>query len=216
MTLDDLMEVWRSQDASPIHGVNETFLRLALRQDEARLQARRRRERWFTYFWSAGIVVGMAFFLAIMIYPGDDDVLAGWDYAIPVAGAAAAVFWARGLYLSHRAQAVREQRFGESLRDQINRQLAQLDYTATRVRLPTFLSNVLMPIVCAMAIILSGWRINDRSFSDIGLWRPIVIMIVWIAICIGASLWWQRRMVRRNLLPRKNRLETLLKDLDGQ
>ena len=38
MNLDDLMEVWRSQDASPLHGVNETLVRLSLRQDEAKLQ----------------------------------------------------------------------------------------------------------------------------------------------------------------------------------
>ena len=83
MNLNDLMEVWRSQDASPLHGVNETLLRLALRQDEAKLQAQRRRERWMTYFWSAIIVAGMAIVLAIMIYPYDDDVLTGWDYAFP-------------------------------------------------------------------------------------------------------------------------------------
>ena len=45
MNLDDLMEVWRSQDASPLHGVNEALLRLALRQDEAKLRARRRRAK---------------------------------------------------------------------------------------------------------------------------------------------------------------------------
>jgi hypothetical protein len=38
MNLYDLMEVWRSQDAAPMHGVNETLLRLALRQDEANLR----------------------------------------------------------------------------------------------------------------------------------------------------------------------------------
>ena len=43
------------------------------------------------YFWSAVIVAGMALLLAVMIYPDDDDVLTGWDYAIPVVGAAAAV-----------------------------------------------------------------------------------------------------------------------------
>ena len=42
MNLDDLMEVWRSQDASPLHGANDTLLRLALRQDEAKLRAQRR------------------------------------------------------------------------------------------------------------------------------------------------------------------------------
>lgn len=44
MNLDDLMEVWRSQDAAPLHGVNKTLLRLALRQDEATLPRKRRLE----------------------------------------------------------------------------------------------------------------------------------------------------------------------------
>ena len=35
MNLDDLMEVWRSQDTAPLHGVDKTLLRLALRHDEA-------------------------------------------------------------------------------------------------------------------------------------------------------------------------------------
>ena len=68
MNLDDLMAVWRSQDAAPLHGVNETLLRLALRQDEAKLQKERRSERWIIYVLSAGVVAGMALFLAIMIY----------------------------------------------------------------------------------------------------------------------------------------------------
>ena len=215
MTLDDLMAVWRSQDASPLHGVNETLLRLALRQDAAKVMAQRRRERWWTYFWSAGIVVGMAFFLAIMIYPYDDDVLAPWDYAIPIVGALAAVWWARALYVRHRAQAAHEQGFGESVRDQINRRIAQVDYGVTRVRMANYLGDVLGPIVCATAIILAAWRINDRSFSDPRLWRPIVFLIVWIAINVGGSLWWQHRALRRDLLPRKHRLETLLKELDA-
>jgi peptidoglycan/LPS O-acetylase OafA/YrhL len=215
MTLDDLMEVWRSQDAAPLHGVNETLLRLALRQDEAKLQARRRRERWFTYFLSAGIVAGMALFLAIMIYPYDDDVLTGWDYAIPIVGAAAALLSARAVYGRHRAQAVREQRFGESLRDQINRQIAQLDYGATGARLASLLGTVPLPIVCAFAIILASWRINDRPFSDAWLGAPIIVMIFWITICVGASFWWQRRSVQRDVLPRKRRLEALLKEFDA-
>lgn len=215
MNLNDLMEVWRSQDASPLHGVNETLLRLALRQDEAKVHAQRRRERWMTYFLSAGIVAGMALFLAIMIYPDDDDVLSGWDYAIPVVGAAASLLWARAIYLRHRAQAVREQRFGESLRDQVNRQIAQLDYRATRVHLANYLSYVVGPIVCATAIVLGSWRINDRPFSDAGLLRPIIFLFFWIGINVGVSLWWQRRSVRRDLLPRKRRLEGLLKELDA-
>ena len=74
---------------------------------------------------------------------------------------------------------------------------------------------MLGPIVCAMAIILSSWRINDRPFSDAALLRPIIFMIFWIGINVGVSLWWQRRSVRRDLLPRRRRLEALLKELDA-
>jgi hypothetical protein len=66
-----------------------------------------------------------------------------------------------------------------------------------------------------MAIILASWRINDRPFSDAGLLRPILFMIVWIALTVGADFWWQRRLVQRDLLPRKRRLEALLTELDA-
>ena len=68
MNLDDLMAVWRSQDAAPLHGVDKTLLHLALRQDEAKLQKERRIERWITYLGSAGLVAVMAVFLFIMIF----------------------------------------------------------------------------------------------------------------------------------------------------
>ena len=215
MNLDDLMAVWRSQDASPLHGVNETLLRLGLRQDEARLQRARRGWRWFTYVLTALVVAGMARRLSIMIYR-DDDVLSGWDYAIPVVGAVAALLWVRLMYVRQRAQAVREKRFGDSLRDQINRQLAQLDSVATMSRLASLVCMLLLPIVSAFAIILASWRINGRSFSDPWLSLPIVFMICWSILCVGGTLWWTRRVLQRKTLPRKRRLEALLKELDGQ
>jgi len=214
MNLDDLMEVWRSQDASPLHGVNETLVRLALRQDEARLEKWRRWSRWFTYVLAALAVVGMVRRLSIMI-DRDDDVLSGWDYAIPVVGAAAALLWVRVMSVRLRAQEVREQRFGDSLRDQINRQLAQLDYGATSARLANLLGMLLLPIVCAFAMILASWRINGRSFSDVWLSVPIAFMIWWSIICVGGTFWWARRWVQRKALPRKLRLEALLKELDA-
>jgi hypothetical protein len=215
MNLDDLMEVWRSQDASPLHGVNEALLRLELRQDEAKLQKWRRWARWFIYGWTAFVVAGMGRRLAVMTDRYDEGVLSGWDYAIPVVGAAAGLLWALLVYVRLRARAVREQRFGDSLRDQISRQLAQLDDAATFARLASLLGFLLLPIVVAFTIILASWRINGRSFSDVWLSVPIVFMICWSIICVGGTLWWTRRVVRRKTLPRKRRLEALLQELDA-
>ena len=101
MNLDDLMEVWRSQDASALHGVNETLLRLSLRQDEAKMQRVRRGWMWFTFVITALVIVDMARYLAIMVDAGQS----GWDYAIPVVGAGAALLWVRLMYVRQRAQA---------------------------------------------------------------------------------------------------------------
>ena len=103
------------------------------------------------------------------------------------------------MYVSHRAQALREQSFGESLRDQLNRHIAQLDYQATRVvRLASVLVTALPPLVCAMAIILAGWRINNKPFSDEWVW--IVGMIFVCAIGSAAGVWAQRRSMRTGLV----------------
>src|SRR5262245_4614737 len=118
MNLDELMTVWRSQDAAPLHDVNKTLLHLALRQDEAKLQKQRRRYRWILYIFSAGVVVGMAIFLNMMIYfrgHRPEKVVTGWDLVLPIVGVIVAVISVRAMYVNHRAQSRREQNFGESL-----------------------------------------------------------------------------------------------------
>ena len=214
MNLDDLMEVWRSQDAAPLHGVNETLLRLALREDEAKLQKQRRLVKWLFYFIGAAMMAGMAKRLSVMVNR-DDGVLSGWDYAIPVVGALAALLWVLMMSLRQRAQVAREQRFSDSLRDQINRQLAQLDHGASMTRVTTLLGTLLLPIVAAFTTIFASWRINGRSFSDPWLSLPVIFMIGWSFVCVGGTLWWTRRMVRRKMLPRRRRLEALLNELDN-
>lgn len=212
MNLDDVMAVWRSQDAAPLHGFDKTLLHLALRQDDAKLQKERRIERGITYVASGGLVAAMAVFLFIMII--DNDPRTDWDFAIPIVGAAAALLWGGAMYVSHRAQALRERRFGESLRDQLGRHIAQLDYQATRVvRLASVLVTALPPLVCATAIILAGWRVNNEPFRTEWFW--IVGAIVVCAIGTAAGVWEQRRRMQGDLLPRKRRLEALLKELDA-
>jgi hypothetical protein len=214
MNLDDLMAVWRSQDVAPLHGVNETLLHLALRQEQAKLQKERRRERWITYVSSAGVVAAMALFLAMMIDARDRNVMTGWDFVIGIGGAAAALLAGGVMYVGHRAEARHEQSFGESLRDQLNRRIAQLDYAATRARLTSVLILVLLGGVCPIAIVLLGYRINGITFSDEGgtiVWS--ILLCVW---SLAAGVWEIRRQVQRDLPPRKHRLEALLKELDGK
>ena len=212
-SLDELMTVWRSQDAAPVHGVNETLLRLALRQDEAKLQAQRRRDGWITYIASAFLIAIMAVFALMMVY-NDDDVIVSWDYAIPIVGAAAAMLMGIALYVSRRRQMPREQGFGDSLRDQLGRRIAQLHYEATT---GSRLANLLLVAVFVgtTAILLAGMRVNSEPNEPFDDWPAIVGMIIVSAISSIAGVWAQRHAVNRDLLPRKHRLEALLKELDA-
>lgn len=210
MNLDDLMEVWRSQDATALHGVDKTLLHLALRQEQAKLQKQRRIERWFIYVMSALLVAAMGLFLGIMIYPQDDDVLIVWDYAVPVVGAAAALVMAGAMYAIRRTQAAREQDFGESLRDQLRRRIAQLDDQATR-ELRLTLVGAVAAAICGMAIDVASRRINDVAYNED--WPILLGLIFLCAFSLGHRR--RRRSVQRDILPRKRRLEALLKELDA-
>ena len=214
MNLDELMAVWRTQDAAPLHDVNKTLLHLALRQDEVKLQKQRRRERWIIYIFSGGVVAAMALFLAMIISARERKVMTGWDYVIGIGGAAAALVAGGAMYMGHRAQARREQDFGESLRDQLNRCIVQLDDAATRAHRTSVLVLVAMGAICPTAIIFLGYRINQKSISDDGgMPIPMILTCVWL---VATGIWQLRRSVQQDILPRKRRLEALLKELDGQ
>ena len=200
MNLEDLMEVWRSQDTAPLHGVNETLLRLALRQDEAKLQAMYRRMKRSNYFGMALCVGIMVFFLLIMTTPQLDDV-SGWDYAVAVAGLAAALALWRTIYVGYREQARREQAFGDSLRDQVNRQIAMIDPFminpwATRASRKKVAPYFMLSLVLIAAIGFMSARVNGNEPYD-EAWRSAVGTIL-IGLFGGwvAGLWlrrWNRR-----------------------
>lgn len=213
MNLNDLMEVWRSQDAAPLHGVNETLLRLALRQDEAKLQASRRREKWFVYLSMAVLVGLMTLFLAIMISSYDDDVLTGWDYAVAAVGMGAAFILVGMIHVGFRAQTRREQGFGESLRDQLNRQLAIIDPFVTFSWDRKNMATVILGFGLSAALAFLGARVSNMPYDE--AWAMVRGAILFGLIGFAVVGWSLRRLVRRDLLPRKRRLEALLKELDA-
>jgi hypothetical protein len=154
----------------------------------------------------------MAVFLGMMILASKSDVITGWDFTITIGGAAAALLVGCWMHVCHRARAKREQRFGESLREQLNRRMAQLDDRTTMA--PAMLFIVLLGGILPMAMILLGLRVNQKSVSDNVF--LVVSMLLW---CIGdvvAAVWQIHRQKRDVVLPRKRQLEALMKELDGQ
>jgi hypothetical protein len=212
MNLDDVLAAWRSEDVSPLYGVDKTLLHQVLRQEQAKLENQRRRVRWFMNVVSAFLFLTAALFLAIMIDPKDDDVLIVWDYVIGVAGVAAALILAGALSVTRRSQQALEHGFGDSFRDHLRRRIAQLDAEATSER-RLALIIVAATSIGGWAISIAGYRINDVPWGEFDPWPlPLLLMLAFMGL-----VWfrWAPGERRRNLA-RKRELEALLMELDGQ
>jgi uncharacterized membrane protein YqjE len=158
----------------------------------------------------------MAIFLSMMIYfrsHRPEKVVTGWDLVLPIVGAIVALISVRAMYVNHRAQSRREQSFGESLRDQLRRNIAQLDHEVTNARRTGVLVMVLMGGIAPAVILLLGWRVNGKSISDDGY--MLVTMIILCVWAVASGVWQLRRSVQKDILPRKRRVEALLKELDA-
>jgi hypothetical protein len=132
MQLDELREAWRSQDTTPLHSVNSRLLQESLIREQASTERALRIEARFIYGMSTMVFAGLAFILVLMLY--DDDPRTTLDFVIVTLGAAAASLWAGHLYYTRKKKALRERRFGASLRDEIARHLALMAYEASRVQ----------------------------------------------------------------------------------
>lgn len=212
MNLDELTDVWRSQDLSPLYGVDKAQLHQVLRQEQKRHEKQERGLRWFMSIVSAFLVITAVLFLAIMIDPYDDDVLNVWDYAIGAIGVVSAVVLAGALLALRRSRQAREQEFGDSLRDHLRRRIVQLDDEATRDR-RLGLITLASSLICGWAISVAGRRINDVPYSDIR-WVSFPSVLIVLLVCF----WLFRRAarLRQRGRARKEQLETLLNQLDGR
>lgn len=210
MNLDEVMEGWRSQDASAFFGVDKTLLHQALRQEHAKLEKQARRVTWGGYvFGVAPLLITAGMLLAIMFQPNNDNVLIIWDYVVGIAGVAAAIIVAGTLSALRRSQKARERGFGDSLRDQLRRRIAQLDDETTSGRRLALIAAA-AGLVCAWTISIAMKRTAHVPvpYSDF-YWSPLPIIVIFALVYLGS-----RRQEPR--LARKRQLEALLKELDGE
>jgi hypothetical protein len=217
MNPDDLTEVWRSQDLSPLYGVDKGLLHQMLRQEQAKLEKQRRNARRFVYVMNA-VLLGMAgLFFAILIDPNQPATfssrLSVWDYVVGIVGVAAAFILAGALFAARRSQQALEQGFGDSLRDHLRRRIAQLDAAAAGERRLALTILVTMLIcVAAIAILESRIRHVPVPWSEIVRPSPFMLVLIVGFLYLLFFRWIPREWQRS--LSRKRQLETLLKELD--
>ena len=127
MNFEDLKVIWDSQADAPMYAVNEEGLHALLRQNTAHFTRRMRWQRLQTYLASL-MVVGPISFLLVAHFGGLNPLATTWDAVALFTAAAAWLYFGGRVFVGRKRQAERERHFTSSLRDEIDRDIAQVTY----------------------------------------------------------------------------------------
>ena len=208
MDFDQMLKAWNAQDEKPLYGVNQDLLRLVLQGERDKVRRTMRRDRWITYLVGPGMALFGAAWLWIAIV---NEVPAVYT-AVAAVGAITFAAWVAAFWLSHRRQALRERAFGNSLRDEIGRNLSLVEYQIANGRWGAALLWTVPVLVGALSIYWLSFQVN----TDTGMaWWNHALTVFAIVAAIVITAWGSDREVRRKLEPRREHLRGLLDSLDG-
>jgi hypothetical protein len=212
MRLEELQAIWATQSDRPVFAVNEFGLHMELYRTRDRA---RRRLFWGSYFPGfVGSLTGVAILLVLFVafYFKDatkDFPMNAWDGLAFLVAATAIVLCAWSMYASRRKHEMGQSVFAPSLRQEIERGIAQIDFeifTATSAHAWRLAALV------SIGAILMGWeagRLNGDPLPWEILWANVGLVVATFVSLVPMS----RRLVKQGL-QRRRALEAILAKLD--
>jgi hypothetical protein len=217
MRFENLQAIWDTQNEQPVFAMKDARLLLALYQQ--REQSRRR--LWWTQFAPMyGVSLGMlagTFFIFVAFYYKSlyiqkiarDFPMSFWDYIVfgLAAGSLLAIV---GLLYAERKKHERIQNvFAPSLREELDRGLAQLDFELSLYSTPW---NVKMIGLTNAAALLFCWEVG-RLNGDPVPWKLMLILLPCVVAGIASTSGIRKRKLKQ-VLPRRRALESMIAALD--
>jgi len=209
MNFDELLDAWKAQDDKPLYAVNHDLLQLVLRHEQTGIRHELRREQWVTYGLGAGMGGAAALFLWAFVYFRGPVLYT----ALAAAGTAAFAWWMAALWLSLQRQRRREREFGTTLREEVARNIALLDYQLSRYGRWGAAMRWTAPVLVGAGLLF--WLAVEVNFDEgESRWDNawMMFILVWAAVFLPRS---SSREVQKQLEPRRQRLRELLEALDA-
>ena len=195
MNFDEMLETWRTQDRAPLYGVNRELLRLGVPREQADLQRGLGRELWGVYWGGLGTSVawlGVMFGLLFAGISWGDVTPSVWDSVAVGIGIGTMLLSAGAYWESRKRQARYERGFGNSLQEEIRRNLSRVDYQLSRYGR---LARLLMYAPMGVTGILTCWVIVRLSGKPFG-WLQAAACVLFIAPWwVLWSVWFKKRLL---------------------
>jgi hypothetical protein len=212
MELEELQAIWETQTERPGFSVNDFGLHLALYQVRERA---RRRLFWGGYFIGfvcslLGLVALLVLFVVFYIKdPANDFPMNAWDYLAFLVAAIAIVLSASSMYMTRRKHEKVQSVIAPSLRQEIERGIAQIDF---EISTGTIRMGLRYAVLIGLATVLICWEVG-RLNGDPLPWN-VLWMNVWLVITTFLVLVPTSRQAAKEGLRRKQALEGLRAKLD--
>jgi hypothetical protein len=212
MQLEELQTIWETQTERPVFSVNDFGLHFALYQVRERA---RRRLFWGGYFIGfVSSLLGLVSLLVMIILfyfkdPVDAFPMNSWDVLAFLVAASAIVLCASSMYASRRKHEKDQSVFAPSLRQEIERGIAQIDFEIFTDTSWTAWGNAAL---VSFAAILMGWEAG-RMKGDPLPWE-VLWMVVGLVVATFVALVPASRQAVKQALQRKRALEGLRAKLD--
>ena len=201
MEFEELEVIWNTQNQQPLYAINEAAVQAAMWQKR---QVSRR--TWFRSVVARGFLAagGVAVIPGLLVLVSIDT--AAFTWLIKTRLVAAGALWlgfvatlARGWLQEKR----REGPFSGSLREELDRSIAHLEY---QIRSGGGKTVCMMATPLCVAVSLGMWALTDLTGAS-----PWLLALVVGAMLSGfpVEIWRHQRRVTRDLLPRMQTLESL-------
>jgi hypothetical protein len=216
MDFDQMLEIWRAQNTAQQYDVNRDALRQALQAEEARGRRElriRRRGLWIGGIFGTGMAIWAGFWIAITITNG-------WPAIYAIAAGASLGIFALGvgaLWVSGGPRMEPERNFGNTLQEEVRRNLALVDY---RLSLTRHWFLFMLGTACIVAGTgLFSWTTNaSQGISDASSfkgWSWFTVLFVALIVWASFKQRDEMRKAKPKLELRQRHLRELLKTLNA-
>lgn len=232
MDFDNLQAIWDTQNDKPVFAMQDARLLVALYQQ--REESRRRAFRLhFAPMYVAALAMLAALWSLIDTFRNIDSLMrrfkgrfthngfamSAWDYAGLAVAAGALLALAVPLYLERKKHERAQEIFAPTLREELDRGIAQLDFTISLDRWPRVMRIL---ILLSIAVVMISWEAQRAGGNPRPWWS--LLGVVWVFLPGG--LGWavariqrklqkrEKGLVRRQRLERRRALESMRAALD--